>query len=106
MDHQPDHKLNIVSLHDGMASCICGGWTFVVTGEVTKDQISDEYRSHISRFINKDQFAYSPKDLAFDRFWRDNANTTYSTDKERLRAFYLAGFQDGQRQDPKVKEGE
>jgi hypothetical protein len=41
------HVLNIASLHDGMASCSCGGWTFAATGKTTREHIESEWEMHV-----------------------------------------------------------
>lgn len=41
------HSLRIHSLADAQASCQCGEWRYVFTGERTKAQIKREYQKHI-----------------------------------------------------------
>ena len=40
------HALKIFSLHDAKAVCVCG-WYYLFTGEMTKDEITKEYKKHL-----------------------------------------------------------
>lgn len=46
-----EHELKIKSLHDAMADCVCG-WHYVFTGERTKEQIEEVYKSHL-KWVDK-----------------------------------------------------
>lgn len=47
---QRPHLLKIVSLHDAMADCSCGGWHYAYAGQKTRQEIRSEWRKHIRRF--------------------------------------------------------
>jgi hypothetical protein len=58
--HRNEHKLLIQSLHDGLASCSCGGWLYSTTGAVIYEEIFEEYEKHVKQFelvtINGDEY--------------------------------------------------
>jgi len=43
------HSLVVKSLHDGMAECSCGGWSFSRTGFASKEEIEEEFKKHAWR---------------------------------------------------------
>ncbi len=40
------HNLKIHSLHDALASCSCGRWSYRAPGKVSRDHIEAEHRNH------------------------------------------------------------
>lgn len=58
------HELIIHSLHDAQAECPCG-WSFVGTGQKTKEEIKEEWKRHLKK-------RNAPKE-----FHRQEANDSY-----------------------------
>ncbi len=43
------HDLIVKSLHDVVAECSCGRWSFSVTGPLSREEVEEEFRRHIDR---------------------------------------------------------
>ncbi len=47
LEDYKEHELKIISLHDAQAECKCGHWYYAFTGELTVDEITQEYSKHL-----------------------------------------------------------
>lgn len=67
-----NHSLNIISLHDAQAECICGGWSYSFTGSRTAEEIRAEWEKHAEQ--------HRPRITIIGRRWfqRTYGNTYHS----------------------------
>lgn len=42
------HELKIKSLHDTMATCECGDWSYSLTGFSNGDRVREEHEKHLA----------------------------------------------------------
>jgi len=53
-----EHKLKIISLHDGQAECSAGDWSLSQTGVTTKEGIQSEFNKHLKNIPESKSLTY------------------------------------------------